>query len=336
MCPPNAKVTSTANKVEEKRNNGEMKSNTNASTTTTPTPTTTAKSTMHPVVQAWSKVYNMTPKIYIPFTNFDIGLSIVSCILLSTLRLINQNIFTQVFGYNPNTYKTIESAACLTSITHAIILCHGLWATLTSQPYVITARMEQAPQVYQDAVTALLQFCTGYMTYDAIFMFRENNWSIHPDDAAFLAHHIVTILYMSQCRVLGVGHISAMGLMFTGEITNPLQNGHMITKYGIQLLPSGSLFHIIHPYVELAFSVAYFLMRAIVGPIQITHIAYHLLFTKEGRKNVPLFIGILWSVLIFGIIGGSIPWTMECVDMITDGLKVKYDENFDYGPRYEL
>ncbi len=288
------------------------------------------------VFQFWSNFYDSCPKLYLPYTQFDIGFTIVSFFVISLLRLFNEYIFINILRFDGSTYKTIESAAALTSLTHAIVLCHGLWNLLISQPYVPCAKIESTPKAYQSGVTAMLQMCTGYMFYDAIFMIRSNGWSMHPDDTSYFAHHFVTILYMSQTRVLGLGHISAMGLMFTGEVTNPLQNGHLITKFGIQMASKGSLFHILHPYIELAFSFAYFIFRAIVGPIQIAHITYDLLLTKRGRTNVPLIVSISWVVMIWGIIIGSIPWTKECLDMISDGLQVKYDESWNYGPRYEL
>ena len=334
MCPPNGKETS--NKINDIKNNEVKNNNTNA-TTTTSTPQTSSQSSTEissVVVQTWSNIYNSAPKLYIPFTKFDIAFSVLSCIVISTLRLINEYIYTEIYGFSPNTYKTIESAACTTSIAHAIVLCHGLWALLRSQPYVPSAKIENTPAAYQSAVTALLQLCTGYMLYDTIFMIRSNQWSLHEDDVAYLGHHIVTILYMSQTRILGVGHISAMALMFTGEITNPFQNTHMVTKYCIQLAQKGSLFHIVHPYAELAFATSYFFARGIVGPIQIAHITYDLLLTKRGRSNVPLLVGTLWSLMIWGIILGSIPWTRECYEMMIDGLAVRYDVNTDYGPRY--
>lgn len=284
----------------------------------------------------WSRLFDSAPKLYIPFTKFDIGFTIISFFVICTLRLLNEYIFINILNFNPTTYKTIESAAALTSLEHALVLCSGLWAVLRSQPYDVCARMESAPKQYQKATTALLEMCTGYMFYDAVFMFRANNWSLHPEDGAFLGHHIVTVLYMSQTRVLGVGHISALALMFTGELSNPAQNLHLITKFAIQMSDDGSFFHVLHPFVELTFAIMYFILRGFVGPYQVISISYTLLFTKKGRESVWLPIGMLWSMMICGIILGSIPWTKEAWGMIADGLDVKYDKTWDYGPRYEL
>mmetsp|Transcript_6411 Transcript_6411/g.7957 ORF Transcript_6411/g.7957 Transcript_6411/m.7957 type:complete len:303 (-) Transcript_6411:98-1006(-) len=286
----------------------------------------------------WSKINDAAPKVYVPFTKFDIGITILSTVILSSIRLCSEYAFIHILNYNPNTYKTYESAAACTSILHAIVLCSGLWSVLRSHPYDICAKMEHAPKAYQKASVALIQMCTGYMIYDAIFMCKSNGWSFHDEDKAFLFHHIVTTLYMSQTRVLGVGHISAMALMFTGELSNPVQNGHLITKFGIQMKAHDAqhIFHTVHPFMEMIFAIVYFILRAFVGPVQVVHISYQLLFTKKGRENVSLLVSIVWSVMIFGIIIGSIPWTIESWDMICDGLTVKYDKDWDYGPRYEL
>lgn len=287
-------------------------------------------------VLRWSNLYNSAPKLYIPFTQFDIGFSILSFCILCLLRLCSEYLFIHILQFNPNSHKTIESASSLVSSIHATVLCSGLWPVLRSQPYNPIARIDSAPKEYQSAVTALLSLCTGYMVYDFIFMIRSNDWEIHPDDVAFMGHHVGTSVYMSSCRIMGMGHISAMSLMFTGELSNPFHNGHLITKFGIQLAPEGSIFHIIHPYMELAFCFIYVIMRGFVGPLQNIHITYQLLFTKEGRANVNIIVSLLAIFVIWGVILGSIPWTKECWSMLKDGLEVKYDQNWDYGPRYEL
>jgi hypothetical protein len=74
-----------------------------------------------------------------------------------------------------------------------------------------------------------------------------------------------------------------------------------------------------------------------VGPLQIIHIAYDLILTKEGRKNVAIYNSIVWVVMLSAIIIGSIPWTMECAEMVKDGIHVvKYNQTYDHGPRFEL
>ena len=121
-----------------------------------------------------------------------------------------------------------------------------------------------------------------------------------------------------------------MTLMFTGEITNPFQNIHTITKFWIQLETAGPLLRSIHIYIEFLHAVSYALIRLIVGPIQIIHITYSLLCTRQGRENIPLWISAIWLFIIWGLIIGSLPWSFEAWQMAIDGFQLKYDEKYDY------
>jgi len=122
-----------------------------------------------------------------------------------------------------------------------------------------------------------------------------------------------------------------MTLMFSGEITNPFQNIHGITKFWIQLeKPGPLLIQNIHIYVEFLHAVSYAFVRLIVGPIQIIHITYALLATKKGRDNIPLWISATWLFIIWGLLLGSLPWAFEAFHMAFDGLQLKYDEHYNY------
>jgi len=290
-----------------------------------------------PVLRFWSGMYNAVPKIYLPGTKFDVSFTIVCSIVIFSVRLLFDSIFQGYLGWNPNSKYTTDCAASAASIFHSVVLCTGLASALRYvYPSLPIAKMSEAPQWWQDVANALLQFCTGYMFYDFFGMLRDNNWAIDVGDIAFVGHHIATVAYMSSCRSLGVGHISSMALMLTGELTNPLQNALHISRYAIQVEPVGTLWHVTHPYIELVYAVCYSFVRLVVGPVQIINITYHLLFTKLGRERVPLYTGLVWVALIWGIILGSLPWTFEAIAMVKDGLEVKYDRHFDYGPRFEL
>ena len=45
----------------------------------------------------------------------------------------------------------------------------------------------------------------------------------------------------------------------------------------------------------------------------------------------PIRLPMCWGVLI-----GSIPWIKEGVEMLSDGLVLKYHKDYDYGDAYEL
>ena len=286
------------------------------------------------LMKFWGGMYNFLPKTYFPGTDLAIGMTLVSSMFFTLVRTIYEYLYTEVLFDGENA-KTLSMASCNTSMTHSLLLVPSLWQVLRNQPYRPAASIVGTPKYYQDAVHALLQFCTGYMLYDFVFLLKDNGWAVHPDDVAFIGHHFVTVIYMTQTRVLKAGHISAITLMWSGEFTNPMQNCHCISRFAIQLAQSGSFWHLAHPYIELVYATFYSFFRAVVGPLQIVHITYDLL-TKEGRKNIPLYIAIPWIIMINGIIIGSIPWTKEAIDMVKDGLHVTYHETYDYGERYEL
>lgn len=287
------------------------------------------------LLKVWGGLYNAVPNLYIPGTKFEIGFTIVSCIVISCIRLSMDLVYTKLFNFGPENPRTADMSSCTASAIHSLLLVPALWSVLRDQPYKPTAPIAGSPKYYQDAVTALLQLCTGYMFYDFIFLLKAGGGKIEPDMIPFAAHHIVTVIYMSQTRVIGAGHISAMTLMWSGEFTNPIQNSHNVSRFAIQMAHESAMWHTLHPIIEFTYAFFYFIFRAFVGPMQIIHISYELL-TKEGRKNIPLKIGIVWIILIWGIILGSIPWVLESLDMVKDGLVVKYHKDYDYGPRYEL
>ena len=290
-----------------------------------------------PLLLFWSNLHRQAPKLNIPGTNFNIGFTLCSAAFLSCIRLLMSQVFLHVLQWDPDNIRTGISTAYSVSIIHSIILCAGLSVVLYHQPYNLLAKLKDAPLDLQEATVALLEFCTGYMVYDFTFMLHESNWTPHPDDYAFLAHHVVTTLYMSQCKVLGVGHVSAMSLMLTGELTNPCQSYHAISRYGIQIVEDTmSWWHVLHPFAEWIYALAYFIVRGFVGPCQNMHITYVYLVSIKGRQMIPKYISIPWVVMIWGIILGSIPWTMEALDKVKDGLQVKYHKGYDYGPGFEL
>jgi len=290
-----------------------------------------------PLVRLWGNLYATLPKVYIPNTNFAIGLTLYSAFFFSSLRFFYDYVYVTILEFPSEHPKTKYMAACTVSLTHSLLLVPALWQVLRSQPYKPSAKIDGTPLYYQNAVTALLQLCTGYMLYDPIFIIKDNSWSVHSDDVPFLLHHLVTIIYMSQVRILGAGHISAMTMMFSGEVTNPFQSTDSVVRFAIQLAKPGSVWHVIHPYVEYVFAFSYAFVRSIVGPLQILHIAYDLLLTREGRSNVKPYISVVWIILLSAIIVGSIPWIEDCVEMVRDGVEVvKYDSSYDYGPKFEL
>lgn len=191
------------------------------------------------------------------------------------------------------------------------------------------------PIWWKDCTDGILQFCIGYMIYDIIIQFGIDKIYFHNNiwkgtDYIFIGHHIVTSAYMISTRILYSGHISAMILMYFGEITAPIMNLLRIsfTCKSYMLLSSTTyialdqyysihyLTNIIHSYLEYIYAILYFTIRAIIGPCIVIHLTYHFLLTKRGRINVPIYISILWLILSWGVILGSYNWIKNCYHII--------------------
>lgn len=298
---------------------------------------------LSPILQFWVTVYRAIPKIYVPFTEFNISFTLVTFVVLRIVRLFSDIFFEEMFGWPEDSKMKNDSAAGLASMLHACLLVPSIAVLLRSDNYSPSARIDSMPNWWQDVANAMLEMCTGYMLSDSFGMMMDT-WvpgkgpSFTDGDSTFLAHHFATSFFMCSCRIVGAGHMSALILMWAGEFSNPLGNLMIITRYGIKLEAEDTLWHVIHPYVEYSYAVVFSIFRAIIGPVTIMHLTYDLILTKQGRENVPIFLSLfIWMPMVWGVILGSIPWTYEAIAMVLDGVHtVKYDASYDYGPRYEL
>lgn len=273
---------------------------------------------MPKILKFWRTLYRSLPHT----GSFDVSLTICTVLFLSFLRVvIFQNILTHVFDW-PSAAETASvtknAAASMISIFHSVNLVPALVVAFSVQGYLpYSQRLDAASQAWQDAVTALLQFCTGYMVYDGIFIILEGIYDEDGLDGAdymFLGHHLATSLYMSSTRIIGAGHMSAMMCMFLGELTNPLQNSFYIAGYAMTLDNHGPTTETMHFWIELVFSVAYFIMRSFIGPAVCLHMTFDL--WKNGRKTIPIIFLCIWSFLIWAVIIGSIPWIQSSWDVM--------------------
>jgi hypothetical protein len=186
--------------------------------------------------------------------------------------------------------------------------------------------MSDAPQWWQDAAHALIQFCTGYMLYDALVQFVVDNWvkGVGPvlsgADWMFIGHHAATLLYMTSARILEAGHVSAMILMTGGEFTAPFQNAFRISRIANKMEIGGSLGQMLHPYIRYVWAVLYSFFRILVGPACAIHLTQDLLFTKKGRAHVPLGMSFLWLTMCWAVLLGSIPWINEAIGIVRQGI----------------
>mmetsp|Transcript_3124 Transcript_3124/g.6780 ORF Transcript_3124/g.6780 Transcript_3124/m.6780 type:complete len:314 (+) Transcript_3124:110-1051(+) len=283
-------------------------------------------------------LYHCVPRCHIPGTDLDVAFTVASFVTLSVIRIILFQVL-QYWGWPAYSKMTTDAAASLTSIVHSLVLVYGTFACLITHPkYVPSAKLSAAPVWWQDAATALLEMCTGYMIFDALWLILDCHMlglELSEFEMLVLGHHLVTSLYMLSARIVGAGHLSAMILMFCGEISNPLMNGLFVTRFAIKLsCCNGPYIQLLHTILEPAYALVYVYFRLILGPLCSAHLTYDLLILPHGRQNVPLLLSLVWVVMVWAVIVGSVPFIKEAIEMLSDGLALKYHEDYDYGERY--
>ena len=103
--------------------------------------------------------------------------------------------------------------------------------------------------------------------------------------------------------------------MFLGECTNPLHNAFYMMEKALQLdCCNGPLAQQMFIVIQIAFSIVYFIVRGPIAPAVFLPMTWDL--WAHGRKHIPVWIISLWSLLIWGVLFGSIPWTIECWDVL--------------------
>jgi hypothetical protein len=256
-------------------------------------------------------------------------MTVASAMFLTSIRFLAEYMLVTTFGWPEGDTLTKEAAASCGSICHSTLLCIGLIVAFQTQPrFDPAARMDEFPQWWQRFADALLQFCTGYMVYDALIniMFlrwdRQQPWALpvlNEDDKLFLVHHIMTSTYMTSSRVIGAGHISAMICMLLGELTNPLHNLFLMGEVAMKLeCCNGPLARKSHAIISVAFAAMYSLFRAILAPPTFAVVSYCLILTTRGRNNIPIVINLLWNLMIWAVVFGSFSWIQKCNGILLD------------------
>ena len=278
------------------------------------------------ILRPWIHLYCSTPKICIPGTDIDIVWSFRCAIFFSILRLTFRYALYYL-GWPVGSPDTYLASACMTSFCHSSLMLPGLAAILLSQKYVPSGKLQTSPMWYQDATHSLMGFCTGYMIYDSILGYVVETWQpgigpvLSADDWMYVIHHALTAMYMTTARWKKAGHMSAMMLMFNGEFSAPIMNMHHLLELAtvqecwkdIAWLPT------LFTYNEQMFSLIYIICRVAVSPFVIGYVSYDLLFTKRGRRNVPLWLSLSWMPMCWGVQFGSIPWIMTCIETLKNG-----------------
>jgi hypothetical protein len=127
---------------------------------------------------------------------------------------------------------------------------------------------------------------------------------------------------MTQARYYQAGHMSAMMCMLIGELSNPLHNTYYILDIASKLdCCNGGNVKKILSIVTPLFCAVFLLLRVIVGPIVLSYNAYGVTFSKEGKENLPLWVRLFWSFMIYAVLFGSIPEILSCKEMLEDAFK---------------
>lgn len=267
------------------------------------------------VLVLWGKLLHTLPALNIGGLNFSI--TIAAAVFLACVRFAAEYLLTAVFGWPVDNALTAEAAGSAAAITHSTILVTGLYQCFKSHKYVPSEKLSVAPVWWQEGATSLIQLCTGYMIYDACvnILWPKRNLGLSSDDIMFLGHHVTTMLYMISTRVVGAGHQSAMMCMFLGELTNPLHNAYFIGEKAMQLsCCNGPTARSIFRVVELIFSAAYLAIRGPIAPAYFAPITWDL--WARGRHHIPIWLITLWSVMIWAVLYFSIPWTVQCWNVL--------------------
>jgi len=274
------------------------------------------------LLKPWIFLYKKVPNI-ININGVGFTFAVLSFLYLAVWRISSLYLLYSLGWPSwPDNYLTQKAVGSAVAIVHAIQLEFPLFACLLAQPFIPSKRMDASPLWLQHATNALLEFCTGYMIHDTIFiMIRayETGESLNNSDLSFIGHHIACSIYMNSARLVGAGHLSAMMLMFTGEFTCPFQNAHAMLGFALDTACcNGTITQLLHKYIELVSCILYCFFRTFVGPICALYIMYDLIFTKNGRKNVPVALSVFWCIPMWGVLIGSIPWIKECYGLILD------------------
>jgi hypothetical protein len=285
------------------------------------------------LAKRWLTFYDAVPQINVPGTNLDVSFVLVSATILLCFRLASEQFLATVFNWPEGHLNTKMAAASICSIIHSLTLLGGL---ITAFKYCVqyspSERLDAAPLWWQHFVDALLQFCTGYMVYDAlynvVFRIQPGDWvpTFGLDDYLFLGHHLVTATYMTSARVVKAGFMSAMMCMLLGEITNPVHNSFFIAEQAMGVdCCNGEFSQKFYSVIEVAFAATYFFMRVVVAPFGLGHVSYDL--ATNGRKKIPLGLNIFWNLMIWGVVFGSYFEIVKCFNILNKAVIRYYAGN---------
>lgn len=122
--------------------------------------------------------------------------------------------------------STSCSLACASVLTRGYPSCsiHGLCCILAGCSILSQWDDRKLDHVNSELQNQVVQFSFAYLasdTLNAIFF----DW-----DVLFLAHHVLSLLYLYAVLQLQVGAVSAVFVFFLGEITSPIFNSFTVLR----------------------------------------------------------------------------------------------------------
>jgi hypothetical protein len=270
------------------------------------------------------KIYKAVPEFKTPFISLSFSFVLVSAAFLVSVRILANKVLETVFGWPVDDVVTDRAASTIPPIVHSSLLCPGLIVALLARKYSPTEHMSKASAAWQDLVNGLLQFCTGYMLNDSLFLVyraQQLSGSIFPqlgfEDILFLGHHAMTSIYMTQARIYQAGHMSAMMCMLVGELSNPFHNTYWFLEIASGLdCCDGPKLQQARTIVPTLFAAVYVFLRVVVSPPILIYTTYDLLMNKQGKENLPLGVRLFWVFMIWAVMVGSIPELMTCKGLL--------------------
>jgi hypothetical protein len=188
--------------------------------------------------------------------------------------------------------------------------------------------MKDHPQWWQDVADAALQLCSAYFLIDTICGFLIDPWVpghglVFGEEAyLFLAHHVLSIFYVLSVRVYGAGEQSLFLCVLLGETTNPPFNFYLVCQTSKLLDCCNGPFAVqVISMIELMTALCYISFRAVIGPVVGVGISYNIIFSKSAQTNIPIFVRIVWTVVLWGIGIGSIPYIFTFIDILKQRLE---------------
>jgi TLC domain len=270
--------------------------------------------TIPALCQYWRSIAKSLPQLRL--FGLDVSLTIASALFLGAVRFLAEYVMVACFGWPENAFVTKNAAASVAAIVHSVQLVPALYMCFASCRAYNPSQMmkDEIAEWWEEAVTALLQFCTGYMVYDGLLNIvwlktHMADVTLEGSDYMFLGHHIATTLYMSSTRFVQAGHQSAMMCMLLGELTNPLHNAFYIAEAALTLeCCNGPTAQYLFRYIEISFSGLYVVLRLLIGPAVCLHMTWNLWTVSRTTSRIPMPLLLIWTLLIWGVLIGSIPW----------------------------